>query len=119
MKGRYQLPDGRTVTLDKKALEKCAINTTLYPSEFQFEKAKSFKLKNKFQTEIKVIQGDCLEAALWLKSTKKVNPIVLNMVCKTEFSLNFLYFIILIYFLYIYLFLFILHIFLNFFIVYL
>lgn len=58
----------------------------MYTSDYKFQ-----KFQAKFpKTEIQVIegnqflcdsqiQGDCLEAALWLMKTYKTNPAVLNM----------------------------------------
>lgn len=87
LKGRYILPDGNTVQLDKKLLEKAAISSVMYSSDFVYSNSNKFKSSRQFVTETMVVEGDCLEAALWLKNTKKVNPAVLNMVGHVTFIL--------------------------------
>lgn len=47
----------------------------MYYSDHQFPR----QFRHDFETEFMVVEGDCLEAAIWLKHAKNVNPVVLNM----------------------------------------
>jgi len=66
LRGSYFLPDGRNVHLDKKEMEKCAIQRTkmFSKNECQFDNMLFPMLGN--NTEIIIVNGDCLEATLWL-----------------------------------------------------
>jgi len=74
LRGKYFLPDGQSVNLNKKQIEQVAKSTKMYKSDFTYSRPKS-EMDN---TVISIIDGDCLEAALWLKS-KNLNPCCLNM----------------------------------------
>jgi len=70
LRGKYFLPDNTPVNLNKKDLKSAAESTKLY----RIEQSTTFESRcNEFQTEIFVIEGDCLETALFLKTVKKKN----------------------------------------------
>eukprot|EP01105_Mastigella_eilhardi_P016341 TRINITY_DN3730_c0_g1_i1.p1 TRINITY_DN3730_c0_g1~~TRINITY_DN3730_c0_g1_i1.p1 ORF type:complete len:363 (+),score=85.39 TRINITY_DN3730_c0_g1_i1:785-1873(+) len=72
--GCYYLPDGRKVALDKALQHKAAILTKCYPSDYHFNLPDA----SSGQTELTLIAGDCIDAALWLKS-QGLKPAILNM----------------------------------------
>jgi len=92
LSSRYCLFNGTVVTLSKKRLEAGATSTILYQNDYTFETATATATTTATATatatteataqkaEIMVIEGDCLEAALWLKKNHGARkPLVLNM----------------------------------------
>uniref|UniRef100_A0A6B2LB84 Microbial-type PARG catalytic domain-containing protein n=1 Tax=Arcella intermedia TaxID=1963864 RepID=A0A6B2LB84_9EUKA len=80
LRGKYFLPDGRGVLLNKKLIENSARCTVMYGSEHKFPN----NMVTCPATKIHVIHGDCLESALWLKKEFKCNPVCLNMASRSN-----------------------------------
>eukprot|EP01027_Heterolobosea_sp_BB2_P023774 GEZU01035771.1.p1 GENE.GEZU01035771.1~~GEZU01035771.1.p1 ORF type:complete len:413 (-),score=88.07 GEZU01035771.1:44-1282(-) len=76
---QYTLPDGTVVKLNGEELKNASINSKYYRDNHKFIIMPSDKVFAK--TEVRVIEGDCIAAALWLKRTAnlKMPPLVLNM----------------------------------------
>ena len=75
----YRRPDGTKISLDKKKMYDAAANTRQYNSEFQYNRAIQRSCQEQ-QVEIIVIDGDCLDAAIYFKEKyPQSNPVVLNM----------------------------------------
>ncbi|KAL6076367.1 DUF2263 domain-containing protein [Balamuthia mandrillaris] len=74
--GAYPLfEEGKVVLLNRAFLLKQVARSRLYHSAPPFEQS----LKGKYETKVTVFEGDCIKAALYLKTTGGLNPLVLNM----------------------------------------
>lgn len=69
------MPNGTSVVLDKKDLQRAANQTTCYPSDHVFPVVPPLRVT---QTPTMIINGDCISAGLWLQS-KGLRTAVLNM----------------------------------------
>ena len=76
LRGRYFLPSGAPVLLDKKDLQRAANQTVCYASDFGFPAYPA--PAGAPPTPVMVINGDCIEVGLWLQS-KGHRTAVLNM----------------------------------------
>jgi uncharacterized protein (TIGR02452 family) len=78
LRGKYFLPEGEGVNLNKKEMEKISKSTRMYTADNKFKAAPQYD-----NTVVRVVRGDCLEAALHLKTItikgKLLNPATLIM----------------------------------------
>eukprot|EP01125_Pyxidicula_operculata_P015520 TRINITY_DN5274_c0_g1_i3.p1 TRINITY_DN5274_c0_g1~~TRINITY_DN5274_c0_g1_i3.p1 ORF type:complete len:391 (-),score=52.53 TRINITY_DN5274_c0_g1_i3:145-1143(-) len=75
LRGKYYLPDGRSVNLNKKSMLKSANDTVMHASDFKYD----IHTTSKEATKIQLIEGDILNATIWAKRYYKCNPVCLNM----------------------------------------
>lgn len=77
LRGRYFLEDGAPVNLDKKRLFQAASGTKRYDSNYEYHLSDKH-VRFEEPAEVMVVDGDCLEAALWLQQERKLNPVLLS-----------------------------------------
>ena len=75
LRGRYFLPNGAAVLLDKKDLQRAADQTVCYPTDYTIP---AFPPCSSLPTPVMIINGDCIATGLWLQS-KGLRTAVLNM----------------------------------------
>ncbi|CAF1250995.1 unnamed protein product [Didymodactylos carnosus] len=74
LNGRYRLENGTCITLDKDRMHHSAQTTVQYQSNHQY----IFDKNLNYETELFMVQGDCIDAALWFKLNQQCDPVVLN-----------------------------------------
>ncbi|KAL6056226.1 UBA domain-containing protein [Balamuthia mandrillaris] len=89
LRGKYFLPDGTGVLLNKKQMEKACLSSRMYASDHfkaRSKKSSAGSTTSTTSTTYMVVEGDCLEAAIWLKDKSGLacNPAVLNMASRSH-----------------------------------
>lgn len=80
LRGKYFLSAEKSVQIDKKALLNSIQSAKMYSSDYKFSVYPPIKSK----TQIKVVEGDCVDVALILKNKYQLNPIVLVMASRSH-----------------------------------
>jgi uncharacterized protein (TIGR02452 family) len=71
----FLLEDFTKIELDKEKFIFAPLKTVFYNEDFKYKNISNLKKK----TQILIIEGDCVDAGIYLKNSMKLNPIILNM----------------------------------------